>query len=64
MNEFLQYEDYQGELLESDVEYILERLISVYLYSEERGKITTIIQKTICVIFYNILMLVDASLTD
>lgn len=39
-------------------------MICVYVYSSERGKVTSTLQKTISIILYNILALIDASIIN
>ena len=45
---------------QSRVEEIVEKLFNIYFYSTEQGKNTIAVQKTLCLIFYNILLLSES----
>ena len=59
-NKFLIMNHFGNLFYQSQVEKIIEKLFNIYFYSTEQGKNTILVQKTICFILYNILLLSEA----
>jgi len=58
-NAFLTHDGYVNILFHSKVDDIWSKLVKVYIYSTELSDTTSQIQKSICSIFYNILLLIE-----